>query len=1164
MNQPGLVPVVRFGVVIAWLCLITPVITAQHVRGALEGTVVDPAGAVVSGVNVKARNVATNAEVSTTTGESGVFRLQNLEPGEYEVTISGSGFRTFLAKQVIIKVGSVTPFDVHLEIGETNAVIEVTANTEAIVDTSRATVDGVITTKQIDNLPLNGRNFLDLAQLEPGVQTRDGGDFDPTKNQFVGVSISGRGGRATRIQVDGVDITDETVGTTTTNLSNEAIQEFQVSRSHLDASTDLTSSGAINIITRSGGNTIHGAGFGYFRDSRFAADTRLDKTLPTTAKPPYDRQLVGGHLGGPIIRNRLFWEVEYERNNQDGQQFTSVPLFPQFTGNFAVPLDEDLFGARLDWNPKSNVHTFYRFNHNDNLGVTGFGGNSLSAFGNQNNTNTHVAGVDFSTARWTHSLRFSYLNFDNSIVDANAAAGTPVTLDPNGGPILVSFLGQLTVGPNLNAPQATFQDNKQLKYDASFLKGAHTIRFGVAYNKILIGGFGNFFGLAARIRSSFTPANVAFANTHGGSGDPLSFPLTQIVLGNGLGFSSEKPAHGYPFGGYPNNRFAAYAHDSWKATRRLTLNFGLRYDFDTNIANNDLARTPKLAEFSPELAGFVHRPSKNFAPQAGFAWDPWGQGRTIIRGGAGIYYDTNLLNNQIFDRTLSLPPGLGNAVAVMSAGSPIVPHPASGDCLFDVTHFNSTPGQCTGGINLLTLPLRNTIGPSQRMQDVFQQVTAALAAQFPPAGVPPLFDQVLTTFNGLIFNNYKRPYGIQFNIGAQHELAPGLVVSVDYLRNRGLHFGQLQDLNRIGAADTLNVTTAQAAIAATNDAFGCPFASNAAAINCAISAGAHIEDYAFFGVDAGSAVDGFAFQGNNPDFRAISGVAPVGETIYNALTVSVRGRLGSWRFLRDTTTTVSYALSRFESTAADSDVGVLSLSFNNDDPTKFMGPSSLDRTHQLSVSVLTNLPWHFRLSTITRVASPLSQSALLPLASGIGEIFFTDFDGDGTVQDPLPGTRRGSFGRDIDVNGLNQLLTNFNGQVASGFTPAAQALINAGLFTPDQLRSLGATFNAGSPIPLAPANQVELDAFSTTDVRVSKVISIGERLRIEPMVEVFNLFNIGNYDPPGNRLSNILSGASGSINGTTPGTRSNRYGLGSGSFAPGLPRAFQFGIRVEF
>ena len=122
-----------------------------------------------------------------------------------------------------------------LEVGTTQEVVNVTAVSEATVDTTRATVDGVVTPRQIENLPLNGRNFLDLAQQEPGVQVRDGGDFDPTKNQMVGVSMGGRSGRSTRIQVDGVDITDETVGTTTTNISNETIQEFQVSRSTLDA-----------------------------------------------------------------------------------------------------------------------------------------------------------------------------------------------------------------------------------------------------------------------------------------------------------------------------------------------------------------------------------------------------------------------------------------------------------------------------------------------------------------------------------------------------------------------------------------------------------------------------------------------------------------------------------------------------------------------------------------------------------------------------------------------------------------------------------------------------------------------------------------------------------------------------------------------------------------
>ena len=295
----------------------------------------------------------------------------------------------------------------------------------------------------------------------------------------------------------------------------------------------------------------------------------------------------------------------------------------------------------------------------------------------------------------------------------------------------------------------------------------------------------------------------------------------------------------------------------------------------------------------------------------------------------------------------------------------------------------------------------------------------------------------------------------------------------------------------------------------------------------------------------------FAFEGNNPNFRSMQVIAPIGVSRYNALTVSLRGRLGNWKAFRNMTTTVSYALSRFESSGAEPDVGFLSLPLNNDDPEKYLGPSNLDRTHQFSVSLLTNLPWNFTLSTIMRISSPLSQSAVLPLASGTGEIFFTDLDGDGTVQDLLPDTSRGSFGRDVDVSRLNQLITNLNGQVTSGFTPAAQALISTGLFTAAQLRSLGATINAGRAVALAPTNQVGLDTFSTTDVRVSRVIHLNERVRIEPMIEVFNLFNIGNYDPPGNRLSSILTGSPGSINGTTSGTRSNRYGLGSGSFAPG-------------
>src|SRR5262249_7283210 len=244
-------------------------------------------------------NTATSAEVTTTANERGYFNVQNLEAGTYTVTIQQSGFNKYVAKDVNVKVGAVTPLAVALQVGAQEQIVEITAtSTEAAVDTSRSTVDGVVTAKTIENLPLNGRNFLDLAQLEPGVQVRDGGDFAPTKNQMVGVSVGGRMGRSTRIQVDGVDITDETVGATTMNITNESIQEFQVSRSLLDPSADLTSSGAINIVTRSGGNQFHGSGFGFFRNESYASDLRLNQTVPTTEKPPFERQNLGGRRGG--------------------------------------------------------------------------------------------------------------------------------------------------------------------------------------------------------------------------------------------------------------------------------------------------------------------------------------------------------------------------------------------------------------------------------------------------------------------------------------------------------------------------------------------------------------------------------------------------------------------------------------------------------------------------------------------------------------------------------------------------------------------------------------------------------------------------------------------------------------------------------------------------
>ena len=230
---------------------IVPVLAQTTIStGSIVGTVTDPSGAVVSGAKVTITNKATGQVITTTTTSTGTYASGALNPGNYQVRIEGQGFKT-TEFPATVQVNTTASGNVKLELGQSAQVVEVQAS-ELAVNTEQATVQGVLTSEQIENLPINGRNFLDLAQLEPGVQIQDGGTFDPTKNGFSSISFGGRYGRTARVEIDGVDVSDEEVGTTTQNFPESAIQEFQIEQSSLDLSTELTSSGAVNVVTRSG------------------------------------------------------------------------------------------------------------------------------------------------------------------------------------------------------------------------------------------------------------------------------------------------------------------------------------------------------------------------------------------------------------------------------------------------------------------------------------------------------------------------------------------------------------------------------------------------------------------------------------------------------------------------------------------------------------------------------------------------------------------------------------------------------------------------------------------------------------------------------------------------------------------------------------------------
>ncbi|HKQ52967.1 MAG TPA: carboxypeptidase-like regulatory domain-containing protein, partial [Pyrinomonadaceae bacterium] len=350
------------------------VVFAQEPTGSIEGTVRDPQQAIVQGAEVTVVNTATKLTRTASTNEDGQYRITQLPPGTYEVRVAGASFKQTVVSDVRVEVGRITPQDVALEIGVETETVTVTGGGEAQIDRTDNTVAGVVNTVQIQNLPLNGRNFLDLAQLQPGVEKVEGGSFDPTKANYTGVSVAGQAGRSAQIAVDGGSVVDNVVGTTVQNFSQEIVQEFQLGISNFDLSTGASATGSVNIISRSGSNQFHGNAYIYARDDKWAAFpalSRLDAAngIPEVAradKIPFDRQQFGGTLGGPIMRDKLFFFFNYEQNNQDGSALHNPPEGPSFAGFTPNPFDEKLVTGKIDWVYSSSTNFNFRYSFDDN------------------------------------------------------------------------------------------------------------------------------------------------------------------------------------------------------------------------------------------------------------------------------------------------------------------------------------------------------------------------------------------------------------------------------------------------------------------------------------------------------------------------------------------------------------------------------------------------------------------------------------------------------------------------------------------------------------------------------------------------------------------------------------------------------------------------------
>jgi Carboxypeptidase regulatory-like domain len=1158
--------------------------------GSVQGSITDPSGAVVSGATVTIKSTDTGLTKTLTTDAAGFYSDGPLNPGPYTVTVTHTGFET-LSVTTVIRTGTATAGSFKLTLGSSSETVEVNAGALQI-NTEQIGLAGVVTREQIESLPINGRNFLDIAQLQPGVILQSGETFDPTKAGYSAISVGGVSGRTTRILLDGQDITDETVGTTIFNVTTGAIDEFQLNQSTQDVSGEVTSTGQVLVATRSGTNSFHGQLFYNFQDNNVGF-------APTTGgfNAPFQRNQFGGNVGGPIIKDKLFFFVDSERIKQDEEgSATTGPTFAAIQAEFPFipsPFRDTYSTARVDYNGPKGIHFFVRGSYSANSADSNFG-DLYSLYQSRNNVPALVGGVDFTTGRFTHSFRGGYEKFHNLLGDGTAGVSSiynPTTLI--GSPVtLLDGTDNFFAGANFLAPQGTFQSDKQFRYDGTWTKGAHTLKFGASVNRLLGGGFAEFYGQS--LYTLFGPPTLL---PGGNAADPIhGYAAEEYVLGNGNGLFTEKPGFGLSGGGTFDWRSGAYVADTWKVNPYLSLTAGLRWSTDTDRANQDLpsplcssvnpayqfpgctGNTFFFDQFGAGLGGKTHQPYANFGPQFGFNFSP-GDHKTSLHGGIGIYYESDIFNNTTNARS----------AVVNSNGN----------------FFNFTT--VCGGTNLITLPNGQTITSvagvplsticGESIAQAAPQINA-LKAEFQTAsstgGPNPGYigNGGVLKSTGVYGAPYLTPYSIQINGGVQRELSKGVILSANYVHNASIKTPLVIDENHVGAARFLNTTAAQAAIASTTAAFKCTGGFSAAAINCAIGAGAKMTDFAGAGLDSANQFSGgqpisttgqatqAAFSGANPNVGLGEFILPVGRSGYDALQVVLQQQKAHPApGIVNSNFQASYSLSRVLNGVKTSQTGSSDQFFNSlpwdfDNPNEFMGRNNIDHSNELSFGGSLDVKYGLTVALIGHFFSAPATALTLDASSGApGEIFRTDVTGDGSTGDLVTGTLPGDYMHRIKGAGLNKLINNYNATQAGTPTPAGQALVAAGLLSLGQLQALNGVQQQIATVPTTPLQNPafrDFDASVSYPIRLSRV---REGLVIKPGVAFYNVTNMSNF---GGGLNGVLAntttagGPVGTVNSflngpNTPEVQNtSRTQRGSGTFDQGAPRTTEFSLKVDF
>jgi hypothetical protein len=1093
--------------VLMFVCMST-IAVAQAPTGIITGVVSVESGAVIPNATVTITNKATGIARTATTNAEGLYSAPALQSGDYEVRVEVQGFKT-LVRPATVQVGGDVTVNMSMTLGGTKDVVTVEGAT-AQINYENNQVQGVIERNTIQELPLNGRSYIQLAQIEPGVTIGTGSTAQ--FNALFTVSVLGSGNR-TVYTIDGGNVSDNIDvggGISSMNFSQEVVQEFQLSSLNFDISTSIAAGGALNVVTRSGSNDWHGSALFFYRDHNLAAYPNLVRS-PSDLNPYFVRKNPGGWLGGPITKNKLFFFFDYERTNQV-QALSVAPTSPSLLalgGTYGSPYNQDLISGRVDYHLNDKNNFFLRYSHDGNSGFsTGLTlGDPSTWVRNTNWSDQGIVGwTSTPTPALVNDLRVQYNYWNNHNFQATASecsapcfGGVLPSVDFSVG---TNFAG---VGGDNISPQARNTRRYEFVETLSWQKGNHRFKFGGDLNPTNSAGLWGFCtpfcaGVVEPqfLASTFVPiyaaalgstaAAVATINAllpgvysvvPGAGGAPsllanplkndlgiLGLPIYNVAQSLGIGVGVGSPSTPAPYDYSQNrnyNQYRAYFGDTWKITKTFTLNYGLAWNAQTGFYNSDLAKpaylAPILGTGSNNLGATVNN-TKEFQPVFGFAWSPFKSNKTVIRGGGGIYWDSTPGYYKLREAPVIGP--LGDGRVTLAASTFTVP---SANTIFD---FNTGGFLAKGAPIPLNAFTNLTIG---EFQSIVNAELPAIQAQLFPGNVPRSGPYTTTGIDvakqgvEIYPTHFPLARTYQTSLGIQQDLGHGMVLTADWARRQAENYSLGEQDYNLFNNYVNGVQSPVIPVCSSSQLF---------------------------------------VPGQECSAGAITFWTDQGRSIYEGMLVKLQKRLSNhFQF------TASYALQR---ETADNVWNELNY---------FQGYSQILPHNNFNFAGLYQLRWGFDISLN---ASYISRGPVEPVVNGL-DLPGTDPAGS---SEPLPGLAYNCLNTGCGKSALAAAVTAFNTTYA-GTKNANGSAISA-------LAPLPQNYSLSNPI-------------TSTDIRLTKNFVVKERYRFSILAESFNILNIGNETGQSYQL------------GSSFGIPTQRVVQ---TFGSGGPRAFQLGGRVSF